>query len=480
MKISSVQNYSNISFSPKTQKAQTFQQNPVVQHNFAPSFSGGFPLNVHSPKYFAAKTYLCMAKQAYKKVKTLDLYMFDLNKLDGIQEGINVFKGLNMKEIAFVADTVAEITVNRGCRNICAHCYASAKAPIKETANQINKMSWNDFTSLTDGFEELNKRVGFPVVVQKKNKHAMAIPFHDADCSSIILKDDEGKEHDFIDIAERLDKAFHLPVLFDTAGWNIQDVKAQKRMEKYVEYYSKPENFKKLEGFNLSVNPFHAMYAKSLELKQNRKPELAEKLYDLYTTRMANVLFTLTPLQKNPNFEFIARSAANDSKVPKGFKEKDLRSLYMDILEKVNNLYKKDMKSAQKVVKNEDEAFEYFNNYYKRLENISPTIGMSARAEKFVDKDDEIAKFGERRKQQNIKDIQSLKRIKDLRKLNKDMNNHFYGIIDANGDYYLTTFHTSFPTEIKFNFENKGKITAPIAPYLQKDTPLTRNVINNV
>lgn len=480
MKISSVQNYSNISFSPKTQKAQTFQQNPVVQHNFAPSFSGGFPLNVHSPKYFAAKTYLYMAKQAYKKVKTLDLYMFDLNKLDGIQEGINVFKGLNMKEIAFVADTVAEITVNRGCRNICAHCYASAKAPIKETANQINKISWNDFTSLTDGFEELNKRVGFPVVVQKKNKHAMAIPFHDADCSSIILKDNEGKEHDFIDIAERLDKAFHLPVLFDTAGWNIQDVKAQKRMEKYVEYYSKPENFKKLEGFNLSVNPFHAMYAKSLELKQNRKPELAEKLYDLYTTRMANVLFTLTPLQKNPNFEFIARSAANDSKVPKGFKEKDLRALYMDILEKVNNLYKKDMKSAQKVVKNEDEAFEYFNNYYKRLENISPTIGMSARAEKFVDKNDEIAKFGERRKQQNIKDIQSLKRIKDLRKLNKDMNNHFYGIIDANGDYYLTTFHTSFPTEIKFNFENKGKITAPIAPYLQKDTPLTRNVINNL
>ena len=480
MKISSVQNYSNISFSPKTQKAQTFQQNPVVQHNFAPSFSGGFPLNVHSPKYFAAKTYLCMAKQAYKKVKTLDLYMFDLNKLDGIQEGINVFKGLNMKEIAFVADTVAEITVNRGCRNICAHCYASAKAPIKETANTINKMSWNDFTSLTDGFEELNKRVGFSIFSQKSNKHAMIIPFHDADCSSIVLKDNDGKEHDFIDIAEKFEKVFNLPILFDTAGWNIQDVKAQKRMEKYVEYYSKPENFKKLEGFNLSVNPFHAMYAKSLELKQNRKPELAEKLYDLYTTRMANVLFTLTPLQKNPNFEFIARSAANDSKVPKGFKEKDLRGLYMDILEKVNNLYKKDIKSAQKVVKNEDEAFEYFNNYYKRLENISPTIGMSARAEKFVDKNDEIAKFGERRKQQNIKDIQSLKRIKDLRKLNKDMNNHFYGIIDANGDYYLTTFHTSFPTEIKFNFENKGKTTAPIAPYLQKDTPLTRNVINNV
>ena len=168
MKISSVQNYSNISFSTKTQKAQTFQQNPVVQHNFAPSFSGGFPLNIHSPKFFAAQSYLNVAKQKYNKVKNLDLYMFNLNKLDGIQEGINVFNGLNMKEIAFVADTIAEIPVNRGCRNICAHCYANAKAPVKETANTINKMSWNDFTSLTDGFEELNKRVGFSIFSQNQ------------------------------------------------------------------------------------------------------------------------------------------------------------------------------------------------------------------------------------------------------------------------------------------------------------------------
>lgn len=480
MKISSVQNYSNISFSPKTQKAQTFQQNPVVQHNFAPSFSGGFPLNVHSPKYFAAKTYLCMAKQAYKKVKTLDLYMFDLNKLDGIQEGINVFKGLNMKEIAFVADTVAEITVNRGCRNICAHCYASAKAPIKETANQINKMSWNDFTSLTDGFEELNKRVGFSIFSQKSNKHAMIIPFHDADCSSIVLKDNDGKEHDFIDIAEKFEKVFNLPILFDTAGWNIQDVKAQKRMEKYVEYYSKPENFKKLEGFNLSVNPFHAMYAKSLELKQNRKPELAEKLYDLYTTRMANVLYTLTPLQENPRFNFIARSAADKSKLPKGFKSKDLRALYMDILEKVNNLYKKDIKGEQKIVKNEDEAFKCFSDYYERLGDISKTISVSERASKIVPDNDVMAIADKEMRNRSLQDIQNIKRVRDFRKINKDMNRHFYGIVDANGDYYLTTFRTSFPTEIKFNFENKGKSTVPIAPYLQKDTPLTRNVINNV
>ena len=480
MKISSLLNSPKISYSPKIAKAKTFQQSPVVQRNFPPSFSGNLPINIPSAKFLSAQSYLKQAMQKFEKVKKPELYMFDLNKLDGIQDGIKVFDGLNMKEIAFVADTIAEIPVNRGCRNVCVHCYANAKAPIKETKNLINKMSWNDFTSLTGGFEELNKRIGFSVFAQTKNKHPMIIPFHDADCSLVLLKDNNGVEHDFIDIAERLDKAFNLPILFDTAGWNIQDVKAQKRMEKYVEYYSKPENFKKLEGFNLSVNPFHAMYAKSLELKQNRKPELAAKLYDLYTTRMANVLYTLTPLQKNPRFNFIARSAANDSKIPKGYKEKDLRVLYMDILEKVNNLYKKDIKGEQKIVKNEDEAFQCFSNYYERLDNISASIGVSERAEKLVDKKDEMAIESAKKRKRSVEDIQSLKRIRDFRKINKNMNRRFYGMVDANGKYYLTTFQISFPTEIKFNFENKDKLTAPIAPYLQEDLPLKRSVINNV
>ena len=86
------------------------------------------------------------------------------------------------------------------------------------------------------------------------------------------------RQHDFIDIAERFEKVFNLPILFDTAGWNIQDVKAQKRMEKYVEYYSKPENFKKLEGFNLSVNPFTCNVCKIFRIEAKQKTGISRKI----------------------------------------------------------------------------------------------------------------------------------------------------------------------------------------------------------
>lgn len=480
MKILPLQNYSNISLIDKNQQHIKSQQQSVSLPDFKPVFCGNLPINIPSNKFLSAKAYLNQAMQNFQKVKKPNLYMFDLNKLDGIQDGIKVFDGLNMKEIAFVADTIAEIAVNRGCRNVCVHCYANAKAPVKETANQINKMSWNDFSSLTDGFEELNKRMGFSIFNQKGNEHAMAIPFHDADCSAIVLKDNNGNEHDFIDIAERFEKVFNLPILFDTAGWNIKDTKAQKRMEKYVEYYSRPENFNKLDGFNLSVNPFHAMYVKSLELKQNQKPELAQKLYNIYTDRMANVLYTLTPLLKNPNFEFLARAIANDSKSIKGLKVKDLQILYMDILEKLNNLYKKDINGAQKIVRNEDEAFKYFSDYYERLQRISPSISVSERGSKIVNENDKLAVESQERCIQSLEDMLSLKGIKEFRKINKQMDRHFYGLIDANGKYYLTTYHITFPTEIKFNFENQNKTTAPIAPYLQENIPLKKSVINNV
>ncbi len=480
MKIQSTTNYLNTSLNHNRNKIHAFQQTPVQQQNYKPSFSGAMPVNIHSNKFFAAQTYLNTAKEALSKVQNLDLYNFDLNKLNGIQEGIKVFDGLNMKEIAFVANSVAEIAVNRGCRNICVHCYANAKAPINETSNQINKMSWNDFSALTDGFEELNKRMGFSVFNRKNNKHPMVIPFHDADCSEVLLKDNNGTEHDFIDIAERLKKVFNLPVYFDTSGWNIKDAKAQKRMEKYVEYYSKPENFNKLEQINLSINPFHSMYAKSLELKQNNKPELAAKIYDLYTTRMANVLYTMTPLQKNPNFNFIARATANNSKVPEGFKEKDLRLMFMDILDKLNDLYKADLNGNQKLVKNEDEMFEFFDNFYHELNEISTSISIAERSSKIVSPNDKMVMESKMRQEQSINDVMSIKSIRDFRKVNKDMDRHFHGIIDANGNYYLTTYHVSFPTEIKLNFENKDKKTAPIAPLLQQDLPFRKSVINNV
>ena len=127
---------------------------------------------------------------------------------------------------------------------------------------------------------------------------------------------------------------------------------------------------------------------------------------------MANVLYTLTPLQENPRFNFIARSAADKSKLPKGFKSKDLRALYMDILEKVNNLYKKDIKGEQKIVKNEDEAFKCFSDYYERLGDISKTISVSERASKIVPDNDVMAIADKEMRNRSLQDIQNIKRVR--------------------------------------------------------------------
>ncbi len=54
------------------------------------------------------------------------------------------------------------------------------------------------------------------------------------------------------------------------------------------------------------------------------------------------------------------------------------------------------------------------------------------------------------------------------------------GIVDSNGDYYITTYYTTFPTELKLNFKNKNKQTPPIRPSLQEDLVISRDVINNV
>ena len=56
----------------------------------------------------------------------------------------------------------------------------------------------------------------------------------------------------------------------------------------------------------------------------------------------------------------------------------------------------------------------------------------------------------------------------------------FYGILDANGKYYLTSFVATFPTDIELNLKTKGKSTAPIRPNLQEDIIIDKNKINTI
>ncbi len=478
----------NISNNKKNLEHNT--QNSYVSNNIERNNISSYnntEFNGLSNNYFKAKNYLAEAKKDFDDVNNIEIYDLDLNKLDGIQEGIKVFKGLNMKEIAFIGSTINEVAINRGCHNICSHCYAGANPPIREDNKHINKMSWNDFKTLTDGFKELNNRLGFPITRDTMDDDPYMTSFHDADCIDIKLKDNEGNEHDFIDIALRLNDAFGKPKIFDTAGWSPNDKKAQARAEKYAEYYSDPEHFDEISDFNVSINPYHALHTREVMLRKDGNIEKAEKFRDLYTTRMANVLFTFTPLLDNPKFNFIARAADNSSKGTEGFKEEDLRNIYDEIFNKLEKRYQDDFNGEQNIIADKQEIKQNIYSYKRLLGHVNTNPSISERLNKIYSPDNSEVKKTDIIIAKSRENVMSAKNIHNILngetiKLNAYETAHpnYAGLIDSNGKYYITNYYTTYPTELQLNFENKDKQTAPIHPYLNEDLPIKKTLINSL
>lgn len=454
-------------------KSQSAEQKISPALTYRPAFLG------FSPKYLEAKKYLDRYREVneYLPKRATNLYDFSLNRLDGIQEGIKVFEGLNMKEIAFMMRTITEFGINRGCHNMCSHCYADAKPPIKETADKINKMSWNDFKSMTDGFKELNERLGFYASAPDdlSSKRSYLSPFHDADGINIMLKDNDGGEHDFIDIANALYDSLGVPIVFDTAGWTPWDTNLQKRAEKIVKYFSDAKNGSKLYQFNLSLNPFHALHTKQVLLERTGDVKRAEKFKDLYIDRMANALFTFTPMLHREETGVIQRVASSDEKVFDGFRYEDMEKLKKSIVDRVREYYEIDAECDQKYAKGRLGIDVNMRNV-ERLMNFEVKRGvtLAERGQDIFGKDNRHAINSGNTAYNDKMHVLSLKSAKDFLKGN------YSGILDANGKYYLTTWVSTYPTGIKLNFENADKLTAPIRPYLKEDTPITRAVINTV
>lgn len=435
-----------------------------------------------SPKYFKAKTYLNSVKEQLGESfnpRMTDVYRMDMNKLDGIQDGIKVFKGLSFKEIAFIARSLLSVAVNRGCSNGCSHCYAKANPHKKETDDYINKMSWDDFTSLTDGFVELNKRLGFylsaPDLHFEGHIRDYITPFHDSDSIELSLKDNNNQEHDFIDISQRISDAIGLKNIFDTSGWTPQHKTKQLRAEKFVNYYSKPENKQKISDFNVSLNPFHALNTRSIMERRAGNIEQAEKFQDLYTDRMANVFFTFTPMLKRGYLTILYRAVMSDDPNPlfNGFRMEDLDALSNKIFSKLKTMYENDLNGEQKYITNKKQINDYLHKLKKDIKKYKDDFTVTGRG---------IETFGKNNSyyENTLNNIDLVNRIFTER---KDPESLLYantaGIIDANGDYYLTTFFSTYPTELKLNFANKNKKTTRISPSLQEDIVVKRSSINN-
>jgi len=434
----------------------------LIPHYRSITFKGKDTSFDDANKYLETQTQILHDSKA-----KLYLSDFDMDKLDGLQEGIKVFDKMTMREIKFVATTLLEMPLIRGCHNQCSHCYADAKPPIKEDAGHIRNMSWNDFETLTDGFKELNDRLGFKI----ENNDGYNTMFHDADCIDIALKDNNGIEHDFIDLSDRMYDSTGVKQLFDTAGWSPKNQVAQARAEKYAQYYSESKNIRKFEQFNISANPFHVMNTRYVQYLKENNLEKAEKFRELYTDRMANVLFTFTPLVKYDKFQFIARAIKNDSKNVDGFTEKDLRKLYKEIFKKLRARYEHDLHGEKKFIKNDKQLKSALEAYKHKLDNVGTKMSVSERLAKILNQNDPLAET-------TNKEISNTKKLKNGIENKYDLA-RYCGVLDVNGKYYLTDFYSTIPTEIQLNFENKNKQTADISPYLQ-DFTISRKTINSL
>lgn len=448
--------------------AEQYQKLPIMQNNIA--FRGDLI------KYVGAKNYLKNEASGMLKGGLLrdpfDLFSLDLKKLDGIQEGIKVFKDMTMKEIAFILTTVSEFATIRGCHNICVHCYGDAKPPLKENDTFTGKMLWEDFVALTSGIKELNQRLGFYASgLFMNNNERYLTTFHDSDCIETVIKDKLGIEHDFIELAEILHDTMGIRVMFDTAGWNITNKSAQKRAEKLVEHYKTPENREVLDQINISFSPFHSINNKSVELKRQNKLELAEKLRDIYTTRMANVLYTFTPLHKSYKFNILSTCAPNEEGFD-GYKSKDVEELFSETLGKLRDLYVQDLEGEREFVKSKKEILSKVSNLKKHFKGPR-IISFSEKAKR------NLGSFNKRAEETDRYVYDTKEYLNKLDKKSIDTyRDEFVGMIDSNGNYYLTNYYFTIPTGLRLNFKN-DKVTAPVRPNLLNELFISKNVINN-
>lgn len=408
--------------------------------------------------------------QKYKlEPSTLSLSLFNLKELEGLQNGIEIFEGLSFQQIACLISNLNEIVIQRGCNNLCIHCYANAKTPhYMKMHNFADKIAFEDYENLINGFGEINNRLGFNAFNNaRENSFAL---FHDSDCSTIYLRDKNGKIHDYADLAKMLHDVTGEKVLFDTSGWNIKDTKTQKRMEALVQKITNSDEYDFMQ-FNVSINPFHSLFNKSIELAENGNVEKSKKLREIYIDRIANAIFTFSPLLEKrdkynrPMLDAIVRTL-NVYSDPIAYSGSAFRETNYRIFENVCQLYEQDLESScPKVIKNKRQLIINLDTVHKFLRDID--YGTYITNERLLSK---------------IKDANSVEYGVTRGKMYNSVHAGKLfdsGILDINGDFYMFNFIETYPTDIVLNYSNKGKLTAPIEPNL-RDGVITKRMIENL
>ena len=464
-----------MNINPITQYKNTFKSPTILKQKSNISFKNMQKTPLTQEDYQKAQEY---CKQRCKELNLLKTEMpddfdtisitdFNLDKLNGIQYGIELFAphgkydGMTAKEIVFAIRELS-ILLNRGCYNQCSHCYMNAIPPAKLTG--ATSFTYEDFKKILDGVSELISRIeACGVDLSFTSIDAL---FSDSDCIDIEIKDENGKKYDIVDCFSLLQKYPNIKTsgLIDTSGWTPSSTVHQKRAEKLVEFIQDmygDENFKNksVRTIIVSVNPFHCLYQKYIDLK-DKDPQKAQKYRDLYIKRMANVLYTFSPLlihedlllylnvttlNHNPNYDYKAVDKLIDeilSELDKMYDKKGTPSYFKEYcLNKYNNIIRGDNR---------------VNEYTYRQ------IAIEGRAKNLAGKYKDTKKYMQERSEVLTA---------------KGIFAYTEKALEANGQVKVTENSISYPTDIYFNLSQSNKICPPLGEEYEGELLHPHNMI---
>lgn len=418
------------------------------------------PEKISEKMFLSAQKYLKSKKAKIPDWADLNLRWFDLEKLNGIQKDLKVFEGLSIKEIGLILNNLSTIMVKRGCSNRCSHCFCEAiPQHFTKDSNLTSSISWEDFGNFFNDYEQLKNRLGFDVIRSDK----VISLFHDADCIELEMKDKNGKIYDFADASELLLNKTPCRELFDTSGWNPKSERLQKRAEKIVQFLAKNAN--RMNQINISINPFHALLEKSNECTKAGYTVNAKYFRDLYTDRMANAIYTFTPILDSVSY--ILRTKSDNQ----FHNEIYLKAIEQEILLKLEEMYNKDSASSQKYAKNKTQVYETIEKVKRGLNKKSSEIASLGRAKNFFINSEDKSFWS------IYSDLEIF--FGELKRKSPET------FIDANGQIYVSNSYLTSPTKIQLNFSNKDKKTIPPAKLIDEtkiavaNNIIDKTILNN-
>lgn len=450
-----------------------FSPSISVQNSNMPAFKGNLVNNlVKYLNFLEVQRYVNMVNKELAKDPNghkLHFRNLSMEAMEGIQYGIEAFKGLSMKDIQYMSENLHVIAVKRGCKNMCGYCYADAKPSKRE-------MSWEDFKLITDGYKKLRKRLGnLPLFGENMTSGDRTIIyrstelFYDSDCMDIAIKDKKGNIYDFTKLSNELYNSLGRKTVFDTSGWDPNNKKLQARAEKYAEYFSHPENMEQLNAFNLSFNCFNSSYVAGVKALKAGDEEKYLSLKNRFTDRIANALFTFTPLVKDKNFNIMTRGFGLDAKNAEYFDVAAMIDLRFDVLSKLEKLYKEDLLGRQKYVKSEADIANYTELFNNKIYRFDTGLNSSGRMKQFMQD------FKIKAPMQDHTESTAIM-AKDLE--NRGRYHKYLGmkLIDTDGKVYHMDYARFFPTEIQLNLKDKSP--TPKLANLKEEFSISKEIIN--